>query len=264
MKKLLFMGLMGVYSLHVQMAVPVYEPLLVAINNENPQQVKEILQRECAKIPCELVNRQDISGKTPLLMVTQNSIAKGEITDDAVKIVRLLIEYGADPTIKDNDGAMTKDYEHIFYLSKGTPLHWAAAEDDEGAVLELIKISNNIDARDEGQRTPLMVALSLTNLQHVARLLLSNGANVNAQDQYKQTPLMHAISNPNIDISMIESLLIKGANPNITDRNGRSALSYAMDLEKNKTGIVKVLLEYTLPHDLSNLSHALVALNAVL
>lgn len=91
---------------------------------------------------------------------------------------------------------------------------------------------------DEG-RTPLTVAL-LT--QDAARLKTSiNGETVNHAEVNGRTPLMIAAGNGNS--SAIQLLIAGGANPNLADREGRTALQYA--ISANHFSIVAALLPLT-------------------
>ncbi len=58
-----------------------------------------------------------------------------------------------------------------------------------------------------------------------ARLLLKKGAYVDRFDEYGETPLMAACSKG--DIALIELLLANGANPELSNKDCRSAMSYA-------------------------------------
>ena len=58
-----------------------------------------------------------------------------------------------------------------------------------------------------------------------ARLLLKKGAYVDRFDEYGETPLMAACSKG--DIALIELLLANGANPELSNKDSRSAMSYA-------------------------------------
>lgn len=59
------------------------------------------------------------------------------------------------------------------------------------------------------------------------QLLLSYGANIDDQDKWSQTPLMYAVL---IEWRNIVSLLIeKGADLNLKERQGRTALHFALE-----------------------------------
>lgn len=75
----------------------------------------------------------------------------------------------------------------------------------------------------------------------IANILLKNGADPNALNNYNESPLLWAI-NKNSNISLIKSLLIKGANPNAQDRDKLSALELAIVMCNDE--VVNVLLEY--------------------
>jgi ankyrin repeat protein len=83
-----------------------------------------------------------------------------------------------------------------------------------------------VDARNEHHWTPLHQACGSCNLV-AAKLLLENGAQVNARGGAEETPLHLADS---IELSRL--LLLYGADPRISDRNGMTTMSFAK-AEKN-------------------------------
>ena len=84
------------------------------------------------------------------------------------RMVRVLIEHGADPNHRGGDG---KDGE--------TPLHWAASSDDEDVALALLEGGADIEAPDGSIGTPLDNAVGY-GCWHVAELLARKGARVDS------------------------------------------------------------------------------------
>ena len=144
-----------------------------------------------------------------------------------VKIIKLLIENGADINIKTKrqlniihycaqgnkpsslmyfylELMKTNNYQLIKDQDSGgsTPLHWAAYTNSEDALLYLIKLDifkdekekqNYIDQQDDQGYTPLHLAVSSKSSRIVMKLL-QNGASPDKKDNKGRTPLNLAIS----------------------------------------------------------------------
>jgi hypothetical protein len=103
-----------------------------------------------------------------------------------------------------------------------------------------------------GRRASVMTALeekliraSALNEVNDAKLLIANGANVNASDHGNATALWYAVrtGNRNIgDTRLIDLLLARGADPNITAECRLTPLMHAVD--RGDATVVRVLLEH--------------------
>ena len=82
------------------------------------------------------------------------------------KVVRMLIEAGADPNARGSDQP-----------SSETPLHWAASSDDVDVARALIDGGADVEAPNGSIGTPLDNAIGY-GCWHVARLLVQRGAKV--------------------------------------------------------------------------------------
>jgi ankyrin repeat protein len=82
------------------------------------------------------------------------------------KIVRMLIEAGADPNARDPDQPRSE-----------TPLHWAASSDDVDVASALIDGGADVETPEGSIGTPLDNAIGYA-CWHVARLLVQRGAKV--------------------------------------------------------------------------------------
>ncbi|WP_395463624.1 ankyrin repeat domain-containing protein [Wolbachia endosymbiont of Cantharis cryptica] len=81
---------------------------------------------------------------------------------------------------------------------------------------KLVDLKTNLDAHNQGGRTPLYVAIQKGNIE-VAELLIKCGANVNDNYERNRTPLHIAIGRKQLEIA---KLLIKnGANVNAKTQN---------------------------------------------
>lgn len=76
----------------------------------------------------------------------------------------------------------------------------------------------------------------------MVELLLQYGASVNVSDSRGQTPLHHCILKGRHQHAKL--LLSRGANAHATDRDGRSALQYAMDRSSSDEDILMILEEH--------------------
>ncbi|MGD1939255.1 MAG: ankyrin repeat domain-containing protein [Cyanophyceae cyanobacterium] len=103
---------------------------------------------------------------------------------------------------------------------------WAAIEagNVEQVQALLTADAGNVNARDEGGRSPLMVACGYGQAPCVA-LLLTKGADVSAQTDDGETALMGAAAAGNLAI--VQRLIAAEADPTTTDKSGTTAMEYA-------------------------------------
>jgi ankyrin repeat protein len=138
-----------------------------------------------------------------------------------VNAVRRLLERGADPTIRDEDG--------------WPQIHLAAGSDKDFEILNLLVESGKVDINEtttEYGWTALYMAVMDINTA-TAEFLLSKGANPNVTDVHGRTPL-HLAAWYAKDMDIVELLLNhKDVDVNLMDDDGRNALDYAME---NKEG----------------------------
>lgn len=131
-------------------------PLLTAID-AGDDELKEALDAGAS------ANERFEFGRTPLMHAA-----------DDEDLVRLLIEHGADPTLRDDAGA--------------TALHYAALSDDSATVFALCRAGANPDASDFDGVTPLILAAWEGNEDAVTALLAA-GASVHARDSKGRTAI---------------------------------------------------------------------------
>jgi ankyrin repeat protein len=119
------------------------------------------------------------------------------------EVVRLLLNRGADPNLKD-------DWQQV-------PLHNTTQNKNQTIAELLIDSGADINAQDHKGRTPLHRCKSLA----VAKLLISKGADVNAVDSSGYTAL-HWAGTPReiVDRPTIEYLLANGADTARVDNSG--------------------------------------------
>jgi len=127
-----------------------------------------------------------------------------------------------------------------------TALMWAAAQNHPEMVRELIASGADVNARSAVQNwerqtteeprekwlpagglTPLLLAARQGSLESV-RVLVEAGADLNATEPSGIGALVSSIINGHYDVA--GALLEKGANPNLADSDGRTALFAAVDM----------------------------------
>jgi ankyrin repeat protein len=100
-------------------------------------------------------------------------------------------------------------------------------------------LSEHLDPNARGaQDRPLILAAALQEDWETVRRLLDEGASVDLADDYKLTPLIVAAMQGKID--MMREFIGRARNLEATDRDGRSALYYA--IASRKTEAVNLLL----------------------
>jgi hypothetical protein len=120
-----------------------------------------------------------------------------------------------------------------------TPLIGAAMTNNTEAVRKLLAAGANPDeARFIGGRTPIFFAAMHGN-RDMTEALMAKGADINATDDSGSTPLMWIAANEVADASLVEDYLLFGANLNIRNKMGETALTWAM--RRGYTPVVELL-----------------------
>jgi ankyrin repeat protein len=134
------------------------------------------------------------------------------IEKNDIEAVKVFIKKGADVNSPSESGE--------------TPLHWAITTGRRDLIELLIEKGANVNARNNRGSTPLHGAAFL-NQQESLLLLIDNGADVNSIDDKKGVTALHiAAGVGNLEIA--ELLIDHGADINFKDRNGLTALKYAI------------------------------------
>jgi hypothetical protein len=110
-------------------------------------------------------------------------------------------------------------------LYKRSILYYAVAGRNEEAVKQLIAAGANVNQADEFGNTPLMVAVTETNLG-CTQTLCNAGANVNASNLNKMSVILHMFTfqAESDTTSVLKLLLSLGADPNALDECGSNML----------------------------------------
>jgi ankyrin repeat protein len=135
--------------------------------------------------------------------------------EEALKIIRVLVDQGAALETKDNDGQ--------------TPL-LIATQGKPKSALYLIEHGANIGARDGSGNSPMIHAAAAGSLDMTKALILRK-ADVNAYNTEGVTPLINAAIYG--DIALVKVLLDAGGDPLHRDVDGKSARDYALSYKNN-------------------------------
>jgi ankyrin repeat protein len=159
-------------------------PLMYAAG-ENNYTLTKLLIEEGANI-----NDQDDEGLSPIIWACQNILINPL---QNLKIIKLLLEHGADPTLQEHHG--------------NTVLHYAIEYDHMTEIIRLLiqygtskknYRSDFLNIRNHEGITPLMVAALKNNLP-VCELLINNGAKLACVD-YDGYTVLHYCRSTNIKL----------------------------------------------------------------
>ena len=145
-------------------------------------------------------------------------------------MVKLLISLGADVNKRNYD-----PYDKSF---NNSALHEAAFRNHTEIIKALLDAGTEIDIKNAGGETPLMLAARSANKEiDDIRLLIKSGADVNSKNKWGVTVLMCAARDnwgmnytPNPEI--VKLLLDAGADAKAKDNNGKSVTDYARENKK--------------------------------
>lgn len=138
----------------------------------------------------------------------RNALAAAADGKAGVEMIRLLLDYGADP----NAGR-----------AGPKALHLAVWHQTPEVVKLLLDCGADPNALDN-QRSALLLAAMMGAERDVAELL-SAGADINAQDEQGKTPVYYACANGRQEAFML--LYVAGADMDIPDNNGQTARDVA-------------------------------------
>jgi ankyrin repeat protein len=207
------------------------------------------------------ISQGDNDGSTPL-----HYAIKG--INPIINARHLIEEKGADPNISDKDGATplhiaTANAKNVnlslidlFLKNKQvninasdndgrTALHFAIDQNNVNVVRALLENGADPTIRDKNDRNQLQWAAaaateSLIEDTCILDLLLANkNIKIDEMDKFGMTALHYAIMNSNV--TTFRCLIDNGANPNVTNKDGRTPLHDAARLAKDME-IVELLL----------------------
>lgn len=88
-------------------------------------------------------------------------------------------------------------------------------------VIPLIERGVPLDHQDDNGQTALQYVIARSQVD-VARILLDAGANPNLLDKYGNSALWTAVMNPKADIALIKAIYERGGDPDLRNKAGRS------------------------------------------
>ena len=206
------------------------------------------------------VNARANDNRTPLMIASENN---------HLNAVIFLTDHGANIDLQDREGYSSLHYAagnisdlcdvldflitngadvNAFTNDKFTPLIIASNCNNLNVVNSLIKHGANIHLVDRYGRTALHY--SITAVDHdsvtVLRSLIKNGADVNALTNDNCSPLM--MSSLSGSVNVVTILVENGANMDIQNQNGDTALHYAVCATRNSSEVVNKLLTLGASH----------------
>jgi ankyrin repeat protein len=168
---------------------------VTALHYPKNKEVAEILLMHGA-----IVDAKTDKGETPLTWIARSGIGV-QARQEMLKTAEVLIAHGADVN--------------------GGPLYVAAGNNN----IDMAKflLAHGADVGEKGG-WPLMAAIGIGDYVDMAKFLVENGADTNMQFPNGDYPLLTAAFRGNA--KCIDFLLSKGADPNITNKQGNTALEY--------------------------------------
>ena len=116
----------------------------------------------------------------------------------------------------------------------------ATVANDMSKVKKLVKRGNSVNVKNAIGQTPLIVASTKGSLE-IAAFLIDNGADLNAQDDLLEEGAIHLALRAD-NQRMLQLLLSKGADPNLTGDSKKTPLLYAID--RQNVDFIKLLLRF--------------------
>lgn len=193
------------------------------------------------------VDARDVEGRTALMHAAKEDFAFSEYT----AVYRSLLRAGADVDAADKTGA--------------TAVAWVARDGKPELVTQLIEAGANVNTKDSQGKTPLMEAMhqsfAESQYEEVTECLVDAGADANTRDHTGKTALIHLVLEDfggNLRISgltkeqvreesipekipFIDTLAKAGADLNLRDATGKTALDWAT--ERKEGPVVDRLIE---------------------
>jgi cytohesin len=162
------------------------------------------------------------------------------------EIVELLIAGGADVNANSDDDGTPLDWairhkhpeiadllrKHGAKSGAEDSIYVAVAVENIEAVKQHLAVGADVNAKDAGGGTPLLVAASRGH-KEIVELLIAEGADVNAKRTNGSTPLHYAALKGHKEIA--ELLIAEGANVNAKGTGSRTPLDLAIQVGNPKT-----------------------------
>ena len=206
------------------------------------------------------VNARANDNRTPLMIASENN---------HLNAVIFLTDHGANSDLQDREGYSSVHYAagnlsdlcdvldflitngadvNAFTNDKFTPLIIASNCNNLNLVNSLIKHGANIHLVDRYGQTALHYSITVVDHDSVTVLtsLIKNGADVNALTNDKCSPLM--MSSLSGSVNVVTILVENGANMDVQNQAGDTALHYAVRSTRNSSEVVHKLLTLGASH----------------
>lgn len=142
--------------------------------------------------------------------------------------VQAALERGMDVNLLDSNGE--------------SALHKSIREGHLPIVKLLLDASADLESLEEGNgQTPIMTAIKQST-DEVIQELLDRGTSVNSCDKFGSNVLIYAVLYRQ-SVELVNKLLLLGANSKVENHEGRTALSYAIELENHELINTKEILD---------------------
>mgnify|MGYP001187742189 CR=1 FL=1 len=162
------------------------------------------------------------------------------IRDYDEKVFTFLVKNGADVNAQDENG--------------NTPLHLLTNTIRNIASIKLlVEKGASINIKNKEGINAFSKAIELARYRNIdneqtINFLIEQGADVNTEDENKVTPLMKIISigeTQELNLELIKKIITNGANIDAYDKNGKTALHYAMEQKSRYENrkLIKLLIE---------------------
>lgn len=126
------------------------------------------------------------------------------------------------------------DVNQPYNATGWTPFMWACKEFFEADRIKLfLEAGSDVSSRNKDGETPFMVAAKRRSSPDTLKLLLDAGSDINAQDNKGFTPFINIVRHPQamMRLSILDFMIENGANPNISNKTGKSVWDYAAEQE---------------------------------
>ena len=199
-----------------------WTPLMISCRNSSPQQTqKEINKKEEDNENCKIIGSSD-------------------------EIVKILLRYGADVNLKDNEG----------WTALMLAALYSNTDSNVSTVKLLLDAGADVNLKNNEGWTALMLSARYSNTDSndsTVKLLLDAGADVNLKDIYGWTALMLSVrcSNTDSNDSTVKLLLDAGADVNLKENEGWTTLMLTAQFSDtySNENTIKLLLDTKLKND---------------
>lgn len=167
------------------------------------------------------------SGMTPLIRAFAHS---------RNNMIEALLELNADATARP---------ESREALLQATALSYSLFEDNPNYLRKILELGGSVNERYSSNNSPLHIAVRDSYINSIP-ILIDFGADINYINDFNQTPLKMALSKENpeeIDINIIETLLLNGANPNLGE-DGTEISPLMMATMHGRADVISLLISY--------------------